>query len=291
MVFVKMLGGLGNQMFEYATARRIAEVNKTGLKLDLSGYKNDRLRVFELDCFDIKGSAATEEELSDFQNQHFLALKCDRITNYLKLPFNQVMIIEKDFIFDPKVLNLKGEKYLNGYWQSEKYFADIASIIRKDFSFRDKPNQTNAKLLEQIAGEEAVSVHVRRGDYVQNSVTNNYHGICDLHYYHDAVNVLQKRFKNLTFYVFSDDSAWVKDNLKIKAAKVHYVDHNAPDKGFEDMRLMTNCKHFIIANSSFSWWGAWLSDYEKKNIIAPKKWFNDASINTSDLIPSSWERI
>jgi len=291
MVFVKLQGGLGNQMFEYATARRIAETNKTELKLDLSAYENDHLRVFELGCFSIEGSVATKDELSNFQNKHALALKCDRIVNYLKMPFSQVLITEKDFGFDQRILRLKDDKYLIGYWQSEKYFSDISSIIRKNFSFKTKPNQINAKLIEQMMSEEAVSIHVRRGDYVQNSVTNSYHGTCDLHYYHNAVSILQKRFKNLTFYVFSDDSAWVKDNLKINAAKVYYVDHNPPDKGFEDLRLMMNCKHFIIANSSFSWWGAWLSSYEKKNIIAPKQWFKNTSLNTKDLIPYSWEII
>jgi hypothetical protein len=149
----------------------------------------------------------------------------------------------------------------------------------------------NEEMAHRIGGEEsAVSIHVRRGDYVSDAGTNRFHGTCSVDYYHDAVDRISGFAPASHFFVFSDGIDWAKENLRLRQP-VTYVDFNDGEKNYEDLRLMSLCKHHIIANSSFSWWGAWLNPNPDKIVIAPKKWFNDPSINTDDLIPNSWLRL
>ncbi len=180
--------------------------------------------------------------------------------------------------------------YLQGYWQSEKYFKDIEKIIRDDFTFSEEPDYQNKQMADTIKCCEAVSLHVRRGDYVSNPVTTEYHGICSEDYYRRAVREVERYCKNPQFFVFSDDPSWAKENLET-GYPTTIIDFNGSEKDYEDLRLMSLCQHHIIANSSFSWWGAWLSWNPQKIVIAPKKWFNRPEINTQDLIPESWIRI
>jgi hypothetical protein len=176
---------------------------------------------------------------------------------------------------------------ITGYWQAEKYFSKIAEQIREDFSFKPTIGSKDAILIDQINKVNAVSLHVRRGDYVNNPATATTHGLCSLDYYRKAINYLAQRELQPHFFVFSDDINWVKSNLEINFP-CQYVDHNRGAESFNDMRLMSLCNHNIIANSSFSWWGAWLNQRVDKIVIAPNQWFADGKVNTMDLRPKSW---
>jgi hypothetical protein len=176
--------------------------------------------------------------------------------------------------------------YLAGCWQSERYFKDIEDVIRREFTVKIKPDANNERTTALINSVNAVSLHIRRDDYV----TNQRHGTCALAYYQQAVEIISRKVSSPYFFVFCDDILWAKENLKLKYPTV-FISHNDAAKDFEDLRLMTQCSHHITANSTFSWWGAWLNKKYDKIVIAPGKWFNDEGINTKDLIPEGWIRI
>lgn len=178
----------------------------------------------------------------------------------------------------------------DGYWQSERYFVDAADIIRAEFKPRLALEPENAATAAAIDGVTAVSVHVRRGDYVTDKVTNAYHGVCSLDYYRAAIARIAERVASPHLFVFSDDHAWVQENLRSNYPTT-YVTANSPDRGYRDMQLMSRCRHHIIANSSFSWWGAWLNPRPDKVVVAPARWFIDKSNDTRDLLPGEWLRV
>jgi len=292
MIITKLIGGLGNQMFQYAAGRRTAIVNNTELKLDITGYDNQvgiTPRVYMLDIFHIHASIATKQEIKLFNNRskHIIQRNLHRIMLSL---LRRHYIRQKTTGYFHEYLTIPDNSYLDGYWGSEKHFADIEDTIRKDFTLKNKPDAINRKIISRIKNCDSVSLHIRRGDYVFNEKTNKYHGVCDQGYYLKAVDLLAKKVKKPYFFIFSDDIKWVKQNLILKYPCV-YVDNNTGKQDHEDMRLMSECKYNIIANSSFSWWGAWLNENTNKIVIAPKKWFREPSINTKDLIPQSWIKI
>lgn len=218
-------------------------------------------------------------------NKHRLFI--DRLRN--KLRIGNCVIVQRNFGYDLKYIHFKPSSkhsyLLDGYWQSEKYFASCVNQVRQAFKFPslDKGNQLIAQQIEQV---NSVSVHVRRGDYVNNPL----HGdICTLDYYKRAIGIINSKIANPQFYVFSDDVAWCKDNLSLPNAV--YVDGNQGKNSYKDMQLISLCKCNIIANSSFSWWGAWLNINSNKVVIAPRKWFNDTRFNVSDLLPNEWIKI
>ena len=270
MIIVKLIGGLGNQMFQYALGRHLAYKHKTSLQLDISEFENYKLHKYSLKFFNIHGDDS--EKFKKGFKKKIIAF------------FNSKK--EPHFHFSPKILNSPDNVYLDGYWQSEKYFKDIEPIVRQEFTLKDKFNAMDDKALTAIGTSESVSLHIRRADYVTREKTNQVHGVCSLEYYHEAIAKIVATVKNPYFFIFSDDMPWAKDNLQLNFP-VSYIDHG-PDKNYEDLILMSRCKHNIIANSSFSWWGAWLNTNPFKIVIAPKKWFNDQSKNTKDLIPDGW---
>jgi len=296
MIIVKLMGGIGNQMFQYAAARRLAHIHDTPLKLDLSWFSSvaatETVRNYELDTFAIKKDLAMPEEVEKLKtnNENRVYKLGRRFVNAIAPFYQETFVREKYYHFDPDILKLSSNVYLEGYWHSEKYFKDIEKIIRKEFKVGIEPGEMNRQLAEAIDNTESVSIHVRRGDYVSNPITSQFHGTCTLDYYREAVGKITSQAQHAHFFVFSDDPAWVKENLGL----VHpatYLDFNGPDKAYEDLRLMSLCKHHIIANSSFSWWGAWLGTNHKKIVFAPKRWFNNTKINTMDLLPDSWVKI
>jgi hypothetical protein len=288
MIIVKLIGGLGNQMFQYALGFKLANIHHVPFKLDLSEFQNYNLRRYRLDNLSISGEIATSEEIRSLKKDHnnnyrnSIFHTIERIKPYYRRKY----IKEKTFTYDPNILKAPSDVYLDGYWQSEKYFKDIKSQLLREFRIKNEPDELNKSFLEKIQEEESICVHIRRGDYISNPETNQFHGICDIDYYNNAMKELLKHIFKPCFYFFSDDIEWVKTNLKINYPAI-YISNNGPDKEYEDLRLMAACKHYIIANSSFSWWAAWLSQNRKKTIIAPKRWFNQ-SIDTSDLVPESW---
>lgn len=297
MIIVKLNGGLGNQLFQYALGRHLAEKNSTFLKLDLSAFETYKLRNYGLQYFNILEHIATQEEIVAFKyesNSWFnkLLIKIGEkfsFTDYLISIFykKKMVIKESQFLFDPIVLLKKGNIYLEGYWQSEKYFLAIRDILLKELTVKNELNYKTNKIVNKILNTESVSIHFRRGDYVNDPLTNEYHGLCSFEYYQKAINQIIQKLPACHFFVFSDDPKWVKDNFNLDYPKT-IIDHNDTSNDYEDLWLMSLCHHNIVANSSFSWWGAWLNNYPAKVVYAPKKWFKESTLNTKNLIPESW---
>jgi hypothetical protein len=196
---------------------------------------------------------------------------------------------ERWFHFDPEVRALPDNVYLEGYWHSERYFVEHSANIRKELTVTAELMGRNRELADKLSVVNSVSVHVRRGDYVHNPTTNAYHGVCAPEYYHRAAEVIASSVVDPLFVVFSDEPGWAVQHLKFRFPVCHVTDNG--ETPHEDLRLMSLCKHHIIANSSFSWWGAWLSANPDKIVIAPERWFNNPTINTVDLTPVGWHRI
>ncbi|PKM92335.1 MAG: alpha-1,2-fucosyltransferase [Euryarchaeota archaeon HGW-Euryarchaeota-1] len=294
MIITKLIGGLGNQMFQYAIARSLSVIKQTDFKMDISGFELIKPpytpRRYELNNFNIIENFADSKEIQRFNGKKahlsiFLGKIFPILQNYTYHYYG-----EKQFNYNPDVFKLKGNIYLDGYWQTEKYFKNIEDVIRRDFTVKTEPDEKNKDLLNKIKNCNGVAVHVRRGDYAEVPLTSSIHGICGLDYYKKSVDLIAEKADKPHFFVFSDDMEWTKENLKIDFP-VTYLSHNRPDKGHEDLRLMSNCRHFIIANSSFSWWGAWLSNNPDKIVLAPERWFKKEGMDTNDLIPDGWMRV
>lgn len=295
MVITFLYGGLGNQMFQYALGKKLAHRHQTVLKLDNSWFQSDMKgtasREFELNYFTITASAASEVEIAQVQEPYpFLIQKIvNRISS--RLPYYKRRIVqEQHFHFDPNILRVGENAYLHGYWQSEKYFADVRDVLLREFSFRAPLDSANKQIADIIGKTESVSLHVRRADYVSSKEVNRVLGVCPPEYYTRAVQHIRKNITHPVFFVFSDDIEWCRQNLSLHE-ETHFIDHNTGANSYRDMQLMSLCRHNIVANSSFSWWGAWLNQNADKIAIAPQRWFADTSINDKDLIPENWLRL
>lgn len=289
MIISRIVGGLGNQMFCYAAGKALASHLNVSLQLDTYSYHQYKLHQYALNYFDIGTKIANQKEYAVINPHSYFK----KILAYLS-PSKQKLSLyqEKNLTYDDQVSKLPDQTYLSGYWQSEKYFLNIEKDLRRDFKFKTDANQINTDFITRIQSCNAISVHIRRGDYISNANANAVHGTCDLNYYQSAAALLQSKLdqKNLTYFVFSDDPEWVQHHLKLDGHMI-FVSHNNGSQNHEDLRLMSACQHHIIANSTFSWWGAWLNSSKEKIVIAPKQWFKDKSYNCRDLIPESWIRI
>ena len=288
MIIVKLNGGLGNQLFQYALGRHLAEINQVPLKLDISWFDKG-IRNYELNYFRIKAGLATQEDnVSVTKMTTRWRHRIDRNITQKLLPYylkNHVQ--EKNTGFDLNILKVGDNAYLTGYWQSEKYFKPIESVLRSELLFREPMDEKNLTLVQKIQHVNAVSLHVRRGDYVSNPEYRQMFGTCDLDYYKKAVALISTKVSDPHFFVFSDDPGWVKENIKVNAPTT-FVIHNQGTESYRDMQLMSLCKHNIIANSTFSWWGAWLNANPGRIVITPEKWFSDDNFCSQDLVPSGW---
>lgn len=294
MIIVKVMAGLGNQMFQYAVGRRLAVKRNTQLLLDITSYENmadiDTPRQYELDCYSIQAEIASKKLLAKVQPPETKRTLPEKVLRRLGIG-KYWQIGEGDGSFNKGILSAPNNTYLVGWWQNEKYFADIRSQLIKEFEPKNKPNKTNAKILKEIQHCNAVAIHVRRGDYVSNKHANVHHGLTPLEYYTRAIAHVRKEVKTPRFFVFSDDLEWCKKSFNLGKDAV-FVDGNGGKMAYEDLRLMKHCKHNIIANSSFSWWGAWLNQNPDKIVIAPKIWFQDKQANSSTgIVPKEWKRI
>jgi hypothetical protein len=289
MVVSQLLGGLGNQLFQYAVGRALAEKTNSDLHIDTSEFRTYTLRPYKLGHFNIR---AHELGLDDRKSLRLPYAGEPLLSRSIrKMLGSRLRVIrERSFEFDPLILQSSGDSYLQGYWQSPKYFAEIEGQIRVELTIRSPMSTSNHAIAQRISEALSASVHVRRGDYASNPVTRDYHGLCDADYYRRAQERLVDLVGPVTFYVFSDDPAWVRENLRF-ICKAEIVDHNGPDRDYEDLRLMSLCRHHIIANSTFSWWGAWLSPHADKKVVAPKNWFKGAPQSADDLVPSDWLRL
>lgn len=281
MIIVRIMGGLGNQMFQYAFYEKLKYLGKN-VKVDIrSCYERDTLRKYELDKFpnlDIEVAEEKEiqrywEQTKKWYNRIIGKVVKKRKKNYL---FNELKYKEDIF----KIENA----YIQGFWQSEKYFLDIQDIIRQRFVFPAIHDEENKKYLEQILGSDSVSIHVRRGDYLSEVNSHIYGNICTFKYYDEAIKYFENKYQDVTFFVFSNDTEWTKKNLIMRKAVI--VEGNEEENSIFDMFLMSKCKHNIIANSSFSWWGAWLNQNKDKEVIAPSRWLNTEKVE--DIWCEGW---
>lgn len=280
-----LTGGLGNQMFQYAMGRALAERHGVPLLLDLRGLQHDPLRDYALSHFRITAKLAAETDMP--RELGPLGRRLHRLPRWLT---GQTRIVEQGFPFDPTIIELKAPLHLAGNWQSERYFSSYAGLIRDEFRLQDPFTPDRQAIADMLAERPMVSVHVRRGDYANNAKTNAYHGTCEPSYYAAAQQQLGDQIGDLQYMVFSDDPDWARENLT-SFSLATFVEPSSDGRDEQDLHLMAACKHHIIANSSFSWWGAWLNPDPAKRVIAPRQWFKGASHDTSDLIPFSWMRL
>jgi AAA+ ATPase superfamily predicted ATPase len=279
MVFVSLSGGLGNQMFQYACGLSYSKRNNETLILETSELQNDGKREYALGAFNINNTciSSNPHEFSFFK----------RLT--LGIFGNIIDVKEKvEFKFDSDFNRIKGQKRLIGYWQNQKYFEAFKEEILSVFTL-SKPGKAYCTLSEKYTSQNTVSIHVRRGDYVSELHTNQVHGTCSLDYYNEAIKRIKEDnpLTEFTFLIFSDDKAWSKDAFSFLENKE--IIEQLTDS--EELILMSQCKHNVIANSSFSWWAAWLNKNKNKTVIAPQKWFAKDLHDTSELIPEKWIKI
>lgn len=290
-VIARIEGGLGNQLFQYAAARSLADRLGCELALDLRGLAENGDRPFQLDLYRIRAEVATPALLASLPD--WRPSRWARLRGWFSQALPQVSAFpvfwSRSFAYDSAFARLRRPVYLVGYWQSEQYFSWNRARLLQDIQLVDPPVSSDP-LLEQIRSTCSVALHVRRGDYVSNAAAAQFHGLCDMAYYQKAVDALKSRFPDLKVYVFSDEPDWARSNLRL-GVPTHVVDAYPPTQGHLDMELMRHCRHHIIANSSFSWWGAWRNENPSQQVIAPQRWFADAGVDTSDVVPAHWSRL
>lgn len=277
VLVAKVEGGLGNQLFIYATARRLAVNNDVPLKLDItSGYVDDIYnRSYRLDNFNIDATVASlyDSYMSAWgQQRRYVARKINKI-----LPFHHRFYVVEKGPFDRRLLDLRiGTKvYLQGYWQDERYFKDFEQTLRRELTLAVPLDEENRKWKDKIQKSNAICLHARRNQYEHALPTA---------YYEKAIEYLARKVNDPHFFCFSDNPDWILKNLRINFP-LSLVSHNDSSDGYKDLILMTACKHYIIANSSFSWWGAWLNPDPNKMVLAPKNW------GYRTAIPDTWKPI
>ncbi len=289
-IVVQILGGLGNQLFQYALGRALAERTGGTLKLDITGFKNYEFHSYSLAPFNIEKAYASEEEVGAFAQHRARTGILGRLLNPL-FADPKVYVQERSYSFTAAVLEHAPPCYLAGYWQSEKYFKSIEDIIRREFTLAVPLGEYAATMAKHIeASNEPVCLHVRRGDFANHPASSGFHGTCSLEYYQEAMGIIKKSITSPTFFVFSDDIEWAREHIHT-GFPTEFVGQG-PERNYEDLDLMTRCKHHILSNSTFGWWGAWLSKPAAGKItIAPQKWFAGKNYDLSDLMPEHWIKL
>lgn len=289
MVLVEIEGGLGNQMFQYAAGKALS--TRLGVPLLLSShvFRSFPKKLLSDSFFPLASySVFTSLQKTSFAESTYK----NRIKKLLGFPFRKVYK-EENLYYDKQFENLVAPVYLKGFWQSEKYFLNIKDEIRNSYSFTSLLSSKNTEILKNILSGNSVSVHIRRGDYIDNVDNFKKHGVCDIEYYLKAFRIVESKVENPIYFIFTDDVEWVKKEILPVRKGMLIVEGNVGADSWIDMHLMSRCKHNIIANSTFSWWAAWLNANVRKNVIAPKKWFALDELNQQqfDLIPDSWRQI
>lgn len=290
MIIVQLKGGLGNQLFQYAAGLSLAAYHGTIVKVDIAELNRKdaeigTIRGFDLQQIRLAPGIATEAEISERRPQTLPA----RLSDKLKPPHRRQVYKEVNFRFDTHFFEAGSNIYLKGYRQSERYFKPIEMIIRDGFALKQEAVERVRPFAEELRNSNSVSLHIRRGDYTNREVSS-YHGVLDEHYYQQAISYFESRIPGCRFYVFSDAPGWVEDHLSFQAP-VEIISGGKTQTHFEDFYLISSCRHNVIANSTFSWWAAWLNEHTDKIVVAPKRWFNQADHDTSDLIPQGWIRM
>ena len=282
MIIIKLRGGLGNQMFQYAAGMSLSSKLKTNILIDLSWYENIERGVTHR-SYDLGGF---EFEQKFIKPQDYI-LQSSGLMKRIISPTKPYVgeYIEPSFNYNKNFFNIKNNTLIEGYFQSEKYFIKIRKDLLKLFKIKNTSSKKSNQIINQAHDCKSISLHVRRGDYISNKNAVQFHGFTNENYYKKAISLMNSRVDNPKYFIFSDDIKWVKNNFHLPEESI-FVSHNK--SGLEDMRIMVECKHNIIANSSFSWWSAWLGNIRGRVVIAPKTWLNDADTDTSDVIPERW---
>ncbi|MFM2374187.1 MAG: hypothetical protein RLZZ234_182 [Candidatus Parcubacteria bacterium] len=289
MITIKTQGGLGNQMFQYAFGRALSISHNLPLALDTSLFKTYPHHAYGLNRYDLPVTLTEDSAARAFVRMKPKMGRRHLLHNtFFADP--ERYIIEPSFHFDPRMQHAKDGLYFDGYWQSERYFEAYGDTIRADFTLRTPVDNVTLKLRETMLSQNAISLHVRRGLYVTSPVFSAVHGACGPEYFDKALSHITSRVPDPHVYVFSDDQQWAREHIRPDFPTT-YVDHTTSETPHEDIFLMSSCKHHIIANSTFSWWGAWLNPSKEKIVVGPKKWFNQEKYNTTDVMPPSWTRL
>ena len=286
MIIVKIIGGLGNQIFQYAYAKSLQQKGYE-VKIDISAFETYKLHGgYQLDKYNIDLPVSTKEENDKFCKNNITS----KILKKLGFDFSK-KTQEKSLLFDNTRLNIEDDDYIEGYFQSEKYFKDIRDIILKQFVINQVVlGYTKEIEYKILSSQNSCSLHIRRGDFI-NSKNISIHGVCDVEYYINSMQYIEGKAKDINYFIFSDDMEWVKESLTIERAI--YIESEEKRIPHEDVYLMSLCHHNIIANSSFSWWGAWLNQNKEKIVIAPKNWYADEKLESQsgDVVCESWVRV
>ena len=275
MICIQLKGGLGNQLFQFAAASAVANYHKTTVIIDLSF-----LQKRENDS----GYTFRNYELNGFE--HIRIRPQTIIEKMFRKATPTKYYHEKTLMFNPLIFEQTSKSsYLTGYFQSEKYFESIKPLLKNTLVIK-LPDADYT--FEKIVKTNSVSLHIRRGDYISNPENLKFHGLCPMSYYHQAIKYIAERISNFHVFVFSDDLSWAKQHLAL-SYPVNFIGNKS---SIADMQLMSLCKHNITANSSYSWWGAWLNNNPDKIVIAPKKWFADALVESQSdtIVPEEWIR-
>jgi len=291
MIIIRLKGGMGNQMFQYAFGVKLATALDTELKIDLSSLLDRSKGEFVYRNYDLPIFKVNDQLLiSEGFFKTIYKPKISRITKMMRQYINKgkTFIKEKHFHFQPELITQpKDNSIYEGWFQSPKYFSEVEDKIRKEFQFKNSILENSKPLFEKIKNTNSICLNVRRTDFLKVDTLNT----TDKNYFFKAAKYIAKRIENPVFYVFSDDVEWCRKNI-VMDYPVEVVEHEHKGHKFGNyMQLMIACKHFIIPNSSYAWWAVWLNEHPNKIVVAPQNWFNDLQINTSDLVPDSWVRL
>ena len=297
MIVVKLQGGLGNQMFQYALGRELQRRNGGELALDLTllldrfPRRNAIFREYNLDIFPIKPRFTLLSQLARRLPIPLLYLRgaaaLVRLQNWMGFQKHIQGAVE----FRKEVLEERGNIYLDGHWQSPKYFGGSEEILRREFQVKEPLSPAGERVAVQMASTDSICVNVRRTDYVTIQTSIDVHGFVGREYYDRGIEKIAPWLKNPHIFVTTDDLEWCRANLRFKyPTTILGLEHKGYKFG-EELVLMSRCKHFLIPNSTFAWWAAWLSPSQDKIVVCPKDWFRESKIDSSDLIPPPWIRI
>lgn len=280
MIIVKLQGGLGNQLFQYSFAYALAHRFKIKCYFDTSHYGYANSRRLELELLGIKVN--TKNILSRIVNYSGKNI----LIKWLQIYFSFIVEKQLKFTYSNIILGKNVKIYFDGYWQSQYYFINHRNELLKHFVFPSLKSRIAIELMASIKSQCSIAVHVRRGDYLTD--TSGLFASCEFAYYEAAFKIFSTKYPLAVFFVFSDDLEWCRQNFQSNITKFVFVSGTDRSSSVEDLYLMSICQHNIIANSSYSWWAAWLNQNPNKFVVAPKKWFKDNSVDTSDLYPPEW---
>lgn len=297
MILVRLMGGMGNQMFQYAFGFYLSSVNKTELKLDLTlvldrNSKNEHAvyRNYNLDQFAVSTKHAHAGEINRFNTDPALPLFKKAFLKIRKIFSSSITLIQDAHIYNPKHLNANDNTCIVGRWQSERYFEPVKQELKKQFQFKNALSEKNKIIAGKICEGNSVAIHVRRGDYVTNGLYALGIGALNKKYYEDAIQLIKSRVAEPFFYIFSEDVEWCKKNIHVENC-TFVIQDDAIHSSEYDLHLMSLCKHQIISNSTFAWWGAWLSEKENSIIVAPGNWARSNEYIPPFIVPDRWQKI